>query len=73
MVINGLFIPVMSNWNWYMGGFFEILCMVVNSLFIPMMSNWNGIWGIFLEFFVWLSMDHSKDNFRNNYLLHFQV
>jgi len=27
------------------------------------------IWEIFLESFVWLSIDHSKDNFKNNYLI----
>jgi hypothetical protein len=36
------------------------------------MSNW--IWymgggGGVLESFVWLSMDHSRDNFWNNYLI----
>jgi hypothetical protein len=25
--------------------------------------------GDFLESFVWSSMDHSKDNFKNNYLI----
>jgi hypothetical protein len=32
------------------------------------MSNPNWYIGGCLESFVWLSMDHSKDNFRNNYL-----
>jgi hypothetical protein len=27
------------------------------------------VYGDFLESFVWLSMDHSKDNFRNNYII----
>jgi hypothetical protein len=25
--------------------------------------------GDLLESFIWLSMDHSKDNFKNNYLI----
>jgi hypothetical protein len=33
------------------------------------MSNWNWYMGDFLECFVWSSMDHSKNNFRNNYLI----
>jgi hypothetical protein len=32
------------------------------SLEIPVMSNGNWYMGDFLEFFIWLSMDHSKDN-----------
>jgi hypothetical protein len=35
---------------------------------IPVMSNWNGYMGDFLKSFIWSSMDHSKDNFRNNLL-----
>jgi hypothetical protein len=33
------------------------------------MSNWNWYMGDFLKSFVWLSMDHSQDNFNNNYLI----
>ncbi len=36
---------------------------------ISVMSNRNWYMGIFLEFFVWSPMDHSKDNFINNYLI----
>jgi hypothetical protein len=36
---------------------------------IPMTSNRKWYMGDFLESFVWLSMDHSKDNFKNNYLI----
>jgi hypothetical protein len=36
---------------------------------ILMMSNWKWYMGDILESFVWLSMDHSKDNFENNYLI----
>jgi hypothetical protein len=32
-------------------------------------SNQNWDMGIFLEFFVSSPMDHSKDNFRYNYLI----
>jgi hypothetical protein len=28
-----LHIPVTSNWNWYMGGFFGILCMIIHGSF----------------------------------------
>jgi hypothetical protein len=35
-------------------------------------SNWNMYMGSFLECFVWSSMDHSKNNFRNNYLIIFK-
>ncbi len=37
--------------------------------YIPLRSNWNSYMGDFLESFVWSSMDHSKDNFKNNYLI----
>jgi hypothetical protein len=33
------------------------------------MSNQNLHMGNFLESFIWSSMDHSKDNFINNYLI----
>jgi hypothetical protein len=36
---------------------------------ISVMSSQNWYMGIFLEFFVWSSMDHFKDNFRNKYLI----
>jgi hypothetical protein len=36
---------------------------------ILVMSNWNLYMGDFLESFVWSSMDHSKDNFKNNHLI----
>ncbi len=39
------------------------------TLQIPMTNNWNWYVGDFLESFIWLSMDHSKDNFRNNYFI----
>jgi hypothetical protein len=35
-------------------------------------SNWNWYMGDFLECFVWSSMDHSKDNLKNNCLLIFK-
>jgi hypothetical protein len=73
MVINYLFIPVMNNWNWYMGGFFEILCMVVNSLFIPMKSVWNWYMGDFSGIFCKVVHGLFQNKFRYNYLLHFQV
>ncbi len=36
---------------------------------LPMTSNWYWDMGDFLESFIWLSMDDSKDNFKNNYLI----
>jgi len=33
-----------------------------------MTSNQNWYTGDILESFVWSSLDHSKDNFKNNYL-----
>jgi hypothetical protein len=35
----------------------------------PLTSNQNWYMGDFLEFFVWSSMDHSKEKFKNNYLI----
>jgi hypothetical protein len=35
---------------------------------ILVMSNWNWYMGDFFKSFIWSSMDHSKDNFRNNFL-----
>jgi len=32
-------------------------------------SNQNWYMGDFLESFIWSSMDHSKDNLKNNYLI----
>jgi hypothetical protein len=34
-----------------------------------MTSNWKWYVRDFLKFFVWSSMDHSKDNFKNNYFI----
>jgi hypothetical protein len=34
-----------------------------------MLSNPNLYVGDFWESFIWLSMDHSKDNLKNNYLI----
>ncbi len=48
-------------------GFFTLILFFL-SFSIPVMSNPNWYIGGCLESFVWLSMDHSKDNFRNNYL-----
>jgi hypothetical protein len=36
---------------------------------IPVMGTQNWYMEHFLESFAWLSMDPSKDNFRNNYLM----
>jgi len=40
-----------------------------SSFLIPVTSNQNYYMGDFLESLIWSSMDHSKDNFRNNYLI----
>jgi hypothetical protein len=34
-----------------------------------MMNNWKLYMGDFLKSFVWSSMDHSKNNVRNNYII----
>jgi len=36
---------------------------------IPMTSNWNWYMGDFLKSFIWSSMDHSKEFFKDNYLI----
>jgi hypothetical protein len=43
----------------------KVLIFKKNSL----TNNWNLYVRDFWEFFVWSSMDHSKDNFKDNYFI----